>query len=973
MAEFAKRYASTLGAPRRGRLPGVLRPAEAAPAALVAARRVRAPPVRGGSALARRPDRRALDRRRRAARRRGRAQRARERGALREADGGRRHARAPPARRDRRSSCAGCSGALPFTSLAVNKLVREVGAEGARPDAADHARRAGADAPERRHDPRRVHAQGLRRGGQARVSTTRPRCSSPGCSRAATRPTTSERLAEAARAAPRRATSSATSTSWKRFLDDLKVDMQASGGAMGGLQDLTRGEPSPYERLFQAVAQNTRIGGMSGALDKAGEGLMAKLAKTMGPKSATVNAAAGATAAARRPRGRPRRGRARVRRAGGVRGRSRRLTAAAGAATGSGGRRRSGRSRSTSTSSSSPSSATRSGRRSTGPTRAARRRHPDRAHPGPRAHRLRRDRVAPAPPGAALAADRLREPGVGARGRGGRGDRSGARPSPSRSGGPSPGATRSTATAPTRRSPTSPSSSGRAAWSGASTTASLNTDIERVGAGVQVRQAPRRGERVPRRPARLPHPRAGRDHRALPGRRHRARGAAVGEGAPDARGRGRLRRDRRPEVRLPQRPRGVAPVTWPMQGKNPGASIRVRSASGREEVVQQDGEWGLYRLIESGAVKRGPERARLHRDLEPALARHRGDGRRPRLAHRLAVLRGPARQEAGRADRAVPRRRLAAGQHRQGRRGMQLGLGRARPARAPIGVFGKLPAHGDFFRLNVAEPVAQALVAWLQEAIGPVYQARLALAPAVRFLLRAPQAQAALVGVMVPSVDKVGRTFPLAVYAHVAPAAAPEAFPPSRRSARASSTPRSRCSARPAAGDGPSLGAKVANLPPARRASSRPPARPLAAEADAEQAARSRPGCSPTRPRSPLSHALTTLAARRARCAAGSRTAQRSRSISRRRGRGWLALARARSGSPRLEAAAHVLLDRGRRGRARRLARAPGPGLLAYLADRSPAPADGVVARREPPPAIEAVARKATAGARWVLDSTAPR
>jgi type VI secretion system protein ImpM len=87
-------------------------------------------------------------------------------------------------------------------------------------------------------------------------------------------------------------------------------------------------------------------------------------------------------------------------------------------------------------------------------------------------------------------------------------------------------------------------------------------------------------------------------------------------------------------------------------------------------------------------------------------------------------------------------------------------------AHAPVGIFGKLPAQGDFFRLNVADPAAQLLVAWLQEAIEPVYRARLTLPAApVRFLFRAPPAESALVGVMVASVDKVGRAFPLCGFA----------------------------------------------------------------------------------------------------------------------------------------------------------------------------------------------------------------
>ena len=47
-------------------------------------------------------------------------------------------------------------------------------------------------------------------------------------------------------------------------------------------------------------------------------------------------------------------------------------------------------------------------------------------------------------------------------------------------------------------------------------------------------------------------------------------------------------------------------IVWPMQGKTSGASLRVRTASGQEEVIQQDGEWGLLRLVEAGKLAGEP-------------------------------------------------------------------------------------------------------------------------------------------------------------------------------------------------------------------------------------------------------------------------------------------------------------------------------------------------------------------------------
>ncbi len=47
-------------------------------------------------------------------------------------------------------------------------------------------------------------------------------------------------------------------------------------------------------------------------------------------------------------------------------------------------------------------------------------------------------------------------------------------------------------------------------------------------------------------------------------------------------------------------------MTWPAQGRAPGALLRVRGASGKEETLQQDGEWGLFRLLEVGQLKGEP-------------------------------------------------------------------------------------------------------------------------------------------------------------------------------------------------------------------------------------------------------------------------------------------------------------------------------------------------------------------------------
>jgi type VI secretion system protein ImpL len=45
-------------------------------------------------------------------------------------------------------------------------------------------------------------------------------------------------------------------------------------------------------------------------------------------------------------------------------------------------------------------------------------------------------------------------------------------------------------------------------------------------------------------------------------------------------------------------------LVWP--AGQPGATLRVRTADGREETLQRDGEWGFFRLLEAGVLKGEP-------------------------------------------------------------------------------------------------------------------------------------------------------------------------------------------------------------------------------------------------------------------------------------------------------------------------------------------------------------------------------
>ncbi len=100
-----------------------------------------------------------------------------------------------------------------------------------------------------------------------------------------------------------------------------------------------------------------------------------------------------------------------------------------------------------------------------------------------------------------------------------------------------------------------------------------------------------------------------------------------------------------------------------------------------------------------------------------------------------------------------------------------------------IALFGKLPARRDFIARNVPNTVLEAVEPWLQESLA---QSRESLgkgwlelylaAPMWRFWWARSLAGAGAAGVLMPSVDRVGRYFPLLAFA-LAPREADFALP----------------------------------------------------------------------------------------------------------------------------------------------------------------------------------------------------
>ena len=98
-----------------------------------------------------------------------------------------------------------------------------------------------------------------------------------------------------------------------------------------------------------------------------------------------------------------------------------------------------------------------------------------------------------------------------------------------------------------------------------------------------------------------------------------------------------------------------------------------------------------------------------------------------------------------------------------------------------IGVFGKLPSHGDFLRRRASDAFVDAWDAWLREclaasreALGERWLDVYLTSPAWRFILAAGTCgPSPVIGLMVPSVDRVGRYFPLTLSADLPPEISP--------------------------------------------------------------------------------------------------------------------------------------------------------------------------------------------------------
>jgi type VI secretion system protein ImpM len=88
------------------------------------------------------------------------------------------------------------------------------------------------------------------------------------------------------------------------------------------------------------------------------------------------------------------------------------------------------------------------------------------------------------------------------------------------------------------------------------------------------------------------------------------------------------------------------------------------------------------------------------------------------------------------------------------------------------GLFGKLPAKRDFIGMNASRPFLEAWEPWLQagvamskQMLGDAWIETYNRAPIWRYWLGADFCGEAMIGAFMPSIDGVGRSFPLAIFA----------------------------------------------------------------------------------------------------------------------------------------------------------------------------------------------------------------
>jgi type VI secretion system protein ImpM len=98
-----------------------------------------------------------------------------------------------------------------------------------------------------------------------------------------------------------------------------------------------------------------------------------------------------------------------------------------------------------------------------------------------------------------------------------------------------------------------------------------------------------------------------------------------------------------------------------------------------------------------------------------------------------------------------------------------------------VGFLGKVPACGDFVRQHIGNKVSSELERWLSACTQNLYHGKHDLGPAsLRFVFSAAGCEDVAVGSLIKSQDRVGRSYPLAIFTSLSASAAmlqPAALP----------------------------------------------------------------------------------------------------------------------------------------------------------------------------------------------------
>lgn len=99
--------------------------------------------------------------------------------------------------------------------------------------------------------------------------------------------------------------------------------------------------------------------------------------------------------------------------------------------------------------------------------------------------------------------------------------------------------------------------------------------------------------------------------------------------------------------------------------------------------------------------------------------------------------------------------------------------------RDAVGVYGKIPTQGDFVRVNAADAAAQSLDLWVQENLESLQRTGMEFPAEPTYFLhhRLDPTVPVTIGAMCRSQDRVGRAYPMVVFARIQPAWIAPRFP----------------------------------------------------------------------------------------------------------------------------------------------------------------------------------------------------